>query len=410
MGFRFLHCADVHLDSGFAGLPQAALGADPRLANATRAAFAGLVDLALAEAVDFLLIAGDLYDGPWRDVGTAFFVRDQMRRLREGGIPAFLIKGNHDADSRVADSLPPPANLTVFPADRAATHCLDTLRVAIHGRSFASRHVGEDFVRSYPGPLPGWFNIGLLHTSADGRPGHDAYAPCTTESLAAFGYHYWALGHVHAAERLADTPPIVFPGCLQGRHARESGPKGAMLVTVADGDVALDFRPLDAVRWAMLDITLDGCEARADADAAVTAALDGALGEAAGRPMIARLRLSGATPLDATLRATGARALREDVARRALDLSADLHVEKLIVATTPPANADPVTLGPLAAALAEAAADPTLHAQLAADRAALLDRFPREALGGLDPLPDTADLLAEGRRLLLAYGNGGEAA
>lgn len=408
MSFRFLHCADVHLDSGFAGLPQAALGADPRLANATRAAFAALVDLALAEAVDFLLIAGDLYDGPWRDVGTAFFVRDQMRRLREGGIPAFLIKGNHDADSRVADSLPPPDTLTVFPADRAATHRLDHLGVAIHGRSFASRHVGEDFVRSYPPPLPGWFNIGLLHTSADGRPGHDAYAPCTADSLAAFGYDYWALGHVHAAERLADTPPIVFPGCLQGRHAREAGPKGAMLVTVTGGRTTLAFRALDAVRWAFLDVAMEEAAGMADADAAIVAALDRALAGAAGRPLIVRLRLHGTTPLDAALRSTGATRLREDIARRALDLAPDLVVEKVLLSTVPPATADPVTLGPLAEALTEAAGAETVHAQLAADRAALLDRLPREAQGAVDALPEVAELLAQGRRLLVARAEGAD--
>jgi hypothetical protein len=407
VGFRFLHAADVHLDSGFAGLPGET---DSRLAGATRAAFAALVDLALAESVDFLLIAGDLYDGPWRDVGTAFFVRDQMRRLREGGIPAFLIKGNHDADSRVADSLPPPENLTVFPADRAATHRLEALGVAIHGRSFASRHVGEDFVRGYPAPLPGWFNIGLLHTSADGRPGHAAYAPCTVESLRAFGYDYWALGHVHAREVLAEAPPIVFPGCLQGRHPREPGAKGAMLVTVEGGALGLSFRPLDAVRWAAPDVALDGCETMADALAAMAAALRAELADAESRPVVARLRLLGATPLDGDLRAMGVAALREDAGRVALDLSGDLLVEGVRVATSPPAGADAVTLGPLAEALAQAVGAEAVRAALEADRTALLDRFPREALEAVDPLPDLADLLAEGRRLLLARGAvGGDA-
>ena len=406
MKFRFLHAADMHLDSGFAGLPLSALGADPRLAQATRTAFAGLVDLAIEERVDFLLLAGDLYDGPWRDVGTAFFVRDQMRRLRERGIPAFLVKGNHDAESRVADALPPPENLTVFPADRAATHRLEPLRVAIHGRSFPRRHVGEDFPRSYPAPVPGWFNIGLLHTSADGRPGHDAYAPCTVEGLRGFGYDYWALGHVHAREMLAEDPPIAFSGCLQGRHAREAGPKGALLATVSDGRPEVVFRALDAVRWIVVPVPLAGAATEAERDAATVRALRDALEAGEGRPVVVRLRYEGATALDGSLRSAGAARLLEDAARRALDLSADLLVETVRLATTPPAGEDPVTLGPLAAALAEAAGAPEVRAILEAERAALLDRFPREALEAAGPLPDLADLLAEGRRLLLARGSG----
>lgn len=406
MRVRFLHAADIHLDSGFSGLPLSALGADPRLAVATRSAFAALVDLALAEAVDFLLIAGDLYDGPWRDVGTAFFVRDQMRRLREGGIPAFLVKGNHDAESRVADALPPPDNLTVFPAEAAATHRIEALRVAIHGRSFPRRHVGEDFPRSYPAPLPGWFNIGLLHTSAEGRPGHEAYAPCTVEALRAFGYDYWALGHVHAREMLSDDPPIAFSGCLQGRHAREAGSKGALLVTVEDGRADIAFRALDTVRWIVAPVALDGLATEAERDAALLRALRDALDAADGRPVVVRLRCEGATALDTALRATGPARLLEDAARRALDLSPDLLVEAVRIATLPPTGEDAVTLGPLAAALAEAAASPELREALAADRAALLDRVPREAQDAAEPLEDVAELIAEGRRLLLARGAG----
>jgi DNA repair protein SbcD/Mre11 len=126
--------------------------------------------------------------------------------------------------------------VNVFPSDEATTIALDAYRVALHGRSFASRITGE-FVETYPARRDGWLNIGVLHTSLDGTRGHDGYAPCTVHDLTRFGYDYWALGHVHAAEIVSRDPWIVYPGNLQGRNVRETGAKGAMRVTVEDGRI-----------------------------------------------------------------------------------------------------------------------------------------------------------------------------
>jgi hypothetical protein len=397
--FRFLHAADVHLGGGFAGLSLRESDAGGALADATRRAFENLIDAALAEPVDFVVIAGDLYDGPWKDVGAALFVRGQFRRLAEAGIAAFLVKGNHDAESEIADALPLPDNVHVFASRAPETRRIESLRVALHGQSFPRRHVPEDISRVYPAPLPGWFNIALLHTSADGRPGHAVYAPCAVEALRNAGHDYWALGHVHARETLSAAPVIAYPGCLQGRHIRETGPKGALIVRVRDGRPTPEFLPLDAARWAEARMRVDAIAGDHERRAALSRALGDALDQAEGRPCFVRLRYTGAGPHDAVLRRLGRAALHEEGAALAAGLSGDLIVESVRIDSAPPREVDPVRLAPFAPALAAAASDPELHALIEADIAALVDRTPPEAR------PDDLDpgaLIAEARRLLLA--------
>jgi hypothetical protein len=405
-GFSFLHAADIHLDSGFSGLPALHPGAASLVADATRRAFSALVDTALARRVDFVVIAGDLYDGPARHVATALHVRDRLRRLADAGVPVFLVKGNHDAESEIADLDPPPPGLHVFPSARAGTVRLDALGVALHGRSFPERRVAEDFALGYPPPVAGLFNIGVLHTSADGRPPHAVYAPCSVAALRARGYDYWALGHVHAPETLSDDPPVVFPGCLQGRHIREAGEKGAVLVTVADGRPRLERLALDAVRWALVEPDLSGVETEAERRDAARAGLADARDAAGGRPVVARLRWRGASPLDGRLRAAGFGALLEEAQAIAADLSDTLVIEKVEVATLPPVAADPAALAPLAGALAAAVADPETRAAVEAAIAEVWARLRAEQGVDPPPRPDPAETLAAARRLLLARGAG----
>ena len=103
---------------------------------------------------------------------------------------------------------------------------LEDLGLAVHGQGFAKREVTEDLSSAYPQADPHLFNIGLLHTCLDGKPGHEPYAPCTVDGLRSKGYQYWALGHVHNREVVSQDPWIVFPGNIQGRHARETGSQG----------------------------------------------------------------------------------------------------------------------------------------------------------------------------------------
>lgn len=297
--FRFLHAADIHLDSPLQGLERYPEAPVEAIREAPRRAFERLVELALEERVAFLLLAGDLYDGDWRDYNTGLFFTSQMRRLADAGIPVHLVSGNHDAASQITKRLSLPPNVTHYASRQPQTSVLADYDVAIHGQSFAARRIADDLSAGYPQADPGRFEIGLLHTSLDGRPGHASYAPCTVEGLRAKGYAYWALGHVHRREivpRVADQPWIVFPGNLQGRHARETGGKGATLVTVEHGRVVdVAHRDLDVVRWSRLEIDLTGQDRPDDALARIADGLAEALAEADGRMLAARVVVVGAT-------------------------------------------------------------------------------------------------------------------
>ena len=259
---RFIHAADLHIDSPLRGLDGYDGAPVERLRGATRQALIGLVDLATRRQVDLVLLAGDVYDGNWNDFRTGLFFREQMLRLTRAGIRVFIVKGNHDAASQITRQLPPIDGVHEFSAARSETVDLPELGVAIHGRSFPNRAVPEDLLPQYPAPVPGRFNIGLLHTSLTGREGHDPYAPTSVDALVDKGYDYFALGHVHAREVVRESAPrIVFPGNLQGRHARETGPKGCELVTVDGGAlVSAEFVPLDVVRWHQLRVDVGGLE------------------------------------------------------------------------------------------------------------------------------------------------------
>lgn len=257
---KFIHAADLHVDSPLRGLDDYDGAPVARLRGASRQALIALVELALEQNVAIVLLAGDIYDGNWADFRTGLFFREQMLRLRRAGILVFMVKGNHDAESQITKQLPEVEGVHVFSAHKSETIDLEALGVAVHGRSFPHRAVPEDLVPLYPDPLPGRFNIGLLHTSLTGREGHDSYAPTSVEALCDKGYDYFALGHVHAREVVRPSDPrIVFPGNLQGRHAKETGPKGCELVTVEGGVItAAEFVPLEVVRWHQLRLDVSG--------------------------------------------------------------------------------------------------------------------------------------------------------
>jgi DNA repair protein SbcD/Mre11 len=295
---KFIHCSDLHIDSPLDGLeryPGAPLEA---LRGATREAFSNLVDLAIGRHVDFVVIAGDVFDGDWRDMNTGLFFSAQMRRLERAAIPVYLKKGNHDAASEITRALALPANVFEFPTGRAGTFRIEALRVALHGRSFADRAVPEDLAAGYPPALPGWTNIGVLHTSLAGYTAHDPYAPTSLDTLRGHGYDYWALGHVHAREVLqAAHPRIVYCGNLQGRHAAETGAKGCELVDIEAGELRAETVPLDVVRWAVLSLPIDGLVDLAGFRQLAEARLHEAHEAAEGRLSAWRLYVDGIGPM-----------------------------------------------------------------------------------------------------------------
>lgn len=403
MRFTFIHAADLHIDSPLAGLRAKNEEVARRFAEAGRKAVQALVDETIASNAAFLIIAGDIFDGDWKDVTTGLFFVGALGALHRAGIPVFIVKGNHDADSLMSRGLPYPDSVTVFPTN-AATVELDSFRVALHGRSFADR-VNADFIAGYPARREGWLNIGVLHTSLDGTRGHEGYAPCSVDDLRRFGYDYWALGHIHTAEIVHRDPWIVFPGNLQGRSVRETGPKGAMRVTVEDGRV-VDVTPLalDGARWAHLTIDSTGLVEESQVLALVSERLAELHGQSEGRALAVRVTLTGATPLHNRLLARR-EALQDDLRAAALHLAADCWIEQIKIKTTLPAQTavarperDDIDV---AALLAEGAQDPGLAAALAELTETIKAKLPRD-LQDEFAASDVLGSLSDDARALLA--------
>src|ERR1035438_885159 len=246
---KLFHAADLHLDSPMRGLVAYEEAPIEELRLATRVALGNLVDTAVDEAANAVLLAGDIFDGDWPHYGTGVHFVSEMGRLREADIPVVIVTGNHDAESKLTKSLRLPANVHMLDTRKPQTVTFDELGLAVHGQGYATPAVVDDLSAGYPAPMADMINVGLLHTSADGRPGHERYAPCSVNAPAQRGYDYWALGHIHRREVLSTEPPIVFPGNLQGRGLRETGAKGATLIEVAhDGTITFEHRTLDCVR------------------------------------------------------------------------------------------------------------------------------------------------------------------
>lgn len=388
--FRFLHAADIHLDSPLKGLTGQVGSAAERVCTATRESFDRLVGLAIEEKVSFLIIAGDLYDGDWRDYKTGLFFAAQMGRLNAANIPVYLLHGNHDAESQITKRLDLPGNVHVFGARSPETFRLDELNVALHGQSFRQRAVTDNLVPDYPGPVKGAFNIGVLHTAC-GMGGHENYAPCSLDDLVNKGYDYWALGHVHQAAVLHERPHVVFPGNLQGRHVKETGPKGACLVTVRDQEIIeLEAMPCDVVRWAVLPVSLAGASGMGDVADRVRQRLETAVAnDSDGRLLACRIVLEGRTEVHARLIASGEQLLA-DARASALGLGDEVAwVEKVTTATE--AMLDPQALaqredaiGELQRMLEDAKSDASVLAQIEGDVGELVRRLPHEVRTDID--------------------------
>jgi exonuclease SbcD len=409
---KFLHAADVHLDSPLRGLERYDGAPVEEIRGATRRAFENLIDLALAEEVAFLLLAGDLYDGDWKDYNTGLFFAAQMRRLEEAGIRAFVIAGNHDAASQITKVLRPPANVKVLSTRKPETVELPDLEVAIHGQGFASAAVSDDLAATYPAAVPHLFNIGLLHTSLDGRPGHAPYAPCTVDGLRSRGYQYWALGHVHQREVVSRDPWIVFPGVLQGRHARETGAKGATLVTIRDREVAaVEHRDLDVFRWSVCPVDAAGAGTAGEVLDRVGRALEREVAEANGRTVAARLMVQGACAAHAELFASPERWINECRTLAFGFGEGAVWIEKVKLHTRPEEGRglfeEDDALGSLLRSIRDLEADDSELAELAEGFADLRRKLPAElfedgeALDPLDP-EQVRGVLGEVKDLLLA--------
>lgn len=335
MGFKFIHAADIHLDSPLRGLSVYENAPAERLRSASREAFRELVSKAIEEQVTFMVIAGDLYDGDWKDYNTGIFFVGQMGRLAKAGIRVYLLHGNHDAESEITKKLALPDNVTVFSSRSAQIHKVEGYKVALHGHSFASRAVADNLASSYKAKVDGHYNIGVLHTALEGYAAHPNYAPCTVAELHAKDYDYWALGHVHEYQQWNGQSTIVFPGNLQGRHVRETGRKGAVCVTVDDsGHSAVNRLYMDILRWEVLKVDVTDCGNLDDLARKIGHGLTGLL-EADNVAHAVRVVLEGKTRLHGVLTGNSAMVRAQVLAQAAAVDEDQLWVEKVKVATAP---------------------------------------------------------------------------
>lgn len=299
--FRFVHTADIHLDSPLKSLALRNSDLASLIGAATRRAFTAIVDLCLEERVDALLIAGDLYDGDQTSMKTARFLAGELDRLDAARIRVFIIRGNHDALSRVTKELVLPGSVKLFGG--RAEHVLIERQagekpVAIHGLSFAQPTAPENLLPRYHPAVADAINVGMMHTSLGGAPGHDPYAPCSPADLAATGFDYWALGHIHKRSVIKGATTVVMPGMPQGRDINEAGPKSVTLVEIADtGTVHLEERFTAVAEFARVAINAGGIGDWSELAITVSKALEQARSTAKAPELVARLEFSGQTPL-----------------------------------------------------------------------------------------------------------------
>jgi len=403
---KILHAADLHLDSPMRGLVEYDGAPLHEVRRASRRAFVRLIDLALEQRVAVVLLAGDLYDGDFRDFSTALFLAEQVARLQETGARVVWLRGNHDAENRFTRHLRLPDYVFELPTEKPGSVVFEDLGLVVHGQGYVNRDTTENLALHFPGRLGGLLNFGLLHTALEGREGHLPYAPCTVSDLSALGYDYWALGHVHKREIVAADPYIVFPGNLQGRNVREIGPKGAMLVDCDDSRV-VSVTPaiVDQVRWAVLELRLERAHHIDDALEHCSRGLRSEAAAAEGRPLACRVRVVGQTRAHREL--VESDRFMNEVRAMGLEIGA-VYVESVEVRTESEHNFQGL-LGrgdPFATAMAELLADwasserkDELHSLLVRDLSGLPQELVREELEGLELLLEDVRGLLEARLL-----------
>lgn len=396
-----VHAADLHIDSPLRGLGRVEGAPTDDLRLATRKAFVRLVDTCLEEQAALLVLAGDVFDGEWRDFNTGLFFVRELARLRESDTQVVMVRGNHDAESVLARHIPLPTHVHTFAIDAPETREYPKLGLAVHGQSYGTRSVDDNLADAYPAPRRDLLNIGVLHTNAVGDSGHGNYAPCTVGQLVRHGYDYWALGHVHRRQTLNRDPWVVYPGNLQGRHVHESGAKGCTLIRIDDQRIRqVEHRDMDVLRWAEIVVSADAATHLDDVLSQIRQRMQRAVHDAGDRPVLARVVVEGTTPLHAALAANSSAMLA-----RVQVLGAEfgtLWTEKILFRTRPPLTEGSPLLKTLQDELRSLAADPAVLAACVAD----LDQLATSAapyLGHrLDDPARLAARLADVEALLLA--------
>lgn len=307
--FKFLHTADLHLDTQPSGLHGYPPEVATLLRDASLEAFDNLVREALRQEVAFCVFSGDIYDGADRGTRAELAFRRGLTQLAEAGIRSFIVHGNHDPVETGWSTVSTwPELVKVFPSGEpeTVTFEVDGATVAVHGVSYAERDTTDNLARRFRRHDGAVMNVGVLHTNVGSNPDHGHYAPCSLDDLRAVGLDYWALGHVHLRGTLAGPRPwVVYPGNLQGRHpkASEQGAKGAVVVTVSDDGTVEEpeFVALDVLRFASTTISVEGLVDLGDLADALARRTDELRSQHPHRALVLRCTLEGRGPLHTLL-------------------------------------------------------------------------------------------------------------
>jgi DNA repair exonuclease SbcCD nuclease subunit len=300
--FRFIHAADLHIDSPFRGFSEAPPHVREALLSSTFRAVSRLADLAVASNADFVVIAGDLYDAADRSLRAQLALQREWERLGAHGVRLYIIHGNHDHLGGGRANLSLPGTVYTFGSERV--ECVPAYRkdgslaAYIYGISYGDRAVTDNLAARYKPKPDGPYHIALLHGNVGGDAGHDPYAPCSVAELAGSGFDYWALGHIHTRSVLHEYPHIVYSGNIQGRHSRENGAKGCYIVDVsASKETKLTFVPLDAVRWENVRVSIEGMDSEQSLLDGMEEAVRRLEDSGESRPFMVRIRLEGRGPM-----------------------------------------------------------------------------------------------------------------
>lgn len=369
----FIHAADLHLGAPFSGLSTDNAFVGGELAEATYRVFGAVVDEAIARAVDFVALAGDLYDAKDPSLRSQLALRREAQRLAEAGIPLLIVRGNHDPLGGWSAGLAMPENVVVFGSRDVGREVVvdeDGFVCAVYGRSYERSAETSDFSPGYVRDPADTVAVGLLHANVGNNPDYDPYAPCTLSDLTVRGMDYWALGHIHKHEVLSTDPHVVYAGSPQGLNPKETGDHGCCVVTLGRRGVA-SFEHLDlaAVSWAAVDVDVDGVSDLDEVERRARESLEG-VREAAGRPGVVRMRLVGRAPVHAQLMRPGVREdLRRELQRDYAAASPWVWLDRFDCATAPDLDVDawldsPEFAGEVARAAARLEADPEALAAL----------------------------------------------
>jgi DNA repair exonuclease SbcCD nuclease subunit len=258
----FIHAADLHLDSPMVGLRHLPPNIYSKVRESTFTALKKITETAIKNRVDFVILAGDLFDGEDRSLRAQSRFRTEMLKLSEKGIPVYIVHGNHDHLNGKWVNLKMPPNVHIFTSEVETKQVKTKSGEMIHlyGFSYPNRHVFEKKIEDYKKKKGADFHIGILHGNEGGGHEHDNYAPFSVQDLYEKQFDYWALGHIHKRAILSETPPIVYPGNIQGRNKKELGVKGCYHVTLTELDAKIVFTETSEVVWE--EATVDASTAR----------------------------------------------------------------------------------------------------------------------------------------------------